>query len=593
MATPTTARVAGALSSRSTIVTNLFDISTGACSLALSIAGLQTDRANAPQETATVVLTAQAVSNPDIAGIGILIAFLATAYGIFIWMLAAYLCRLLPAPLLGQVDIFVFKRPARRRTCPPWWQNAVDQTLLAYADVQIVTGVGILVAACSTVRSLSVYHLQVAIYLAWMSSNTHLTAISLLQTDFRENRNGSLARRLRLGGMVFLGVFLLIALVPTTAYNWLAIITQSKGTGRVLTRPHKPELSPAGVPARCFWQPLYSGGRTADAAWSFIILVTSYVWKGLLLFQRSQKFVKASCRHWVLQPLQRSLDHLVTLVRQHRRRENYRWIVLRYKTILCVYVAAWAIFELAQSFVMSLWICGGGLVWGSFQILVPRQRLPAQTLEAEDSWIFGQVLPIMLLALPILSFARGYTTQKAENDQNSHLKGPQPSPSTLENQDGRRDTNPTSSFVQAVTEHDAESANAPNTTPMSVRTTCNTLDIAEENSSRGTTHLPPWRDDSQIYASRFIIAAFWGSQLGILALVTFIVFFPALFIPLGISGQSKIEGTLRTESWIWSIVGCSIAAWIGVAIALLTGGAIFSSLFAVNYDEIIDEDERS
>ncbi|KAI4275321.1 MAG: hypothetical protein LQ337_003305 [Flavoplaca oasis] len=401
------------MSSRSTVTTNLLDSPTGACSLALSIAGLQTSRGDAPRETATVILTALAVPNPDVAGIGVLVAFLATAYGIFAWMLAAYLCRLLPADLLGQMDIFVFKRPARRRERPPWWQNAVDQSILAYADLQIATGVGILVAACSTIRSLSVYHLQVATYLAWLSSNTHLTAISLLQINFRENRNKSIARRLRLGGMTVLGVFLLIALVPTTTSNWSTIITQRRGTDHAPDRPHGSVVSPASIPARCFWQPLYTGGRTADAAWSFIILIVSYVWKGLLLFQWSQKFVKASCRQWVLRPLQRSLDNLAILVRQHRGSKNYRWFVLRYKATLCVYVAAWAIFELAQSFVMSLWICGGGLVWGSFQILMPRRLLPAQAKEAEFSWGFGQILPIMLLAVPILSFAQGYMSMLA------------------------------------------------------------------------------------------------------------------------------------------------------------------------------------
>ena len=325
-------------------------------------------------------------------------------------MLAAYVCGWLPEPLLGHVDIFVFKRSALKQSRLPWWQNAVDQSILAYADLQIATGIGILVAACSTISSLSVYHLQVAIYLAWMSSNTHLTALSLLQIDFRENRNKSIARRLRVGGMILLGLFLLVALVPTTAYNWLLIITQSQRTGNAVGRSHSSETSAAGIPARCFWQSRYTGGRTADSAWPFIILVSSYAWKGLLLFQRSHKAVKDSCRRKVLQPLQRSLDHLLTLAKRTRRHENHRWLFLRYKLVFCLYLGAWAVFELAQSFVVSLWICGGGLVWGSFQILVPRQRLPAPAFAAESSWNFGQILPIMVLGVPIFSFAQGYTS---------------------------------------------------------------------------------------------------------------------------------------------------------------------------------------
>ncbi|KAL8835783.1 MAG: hypothetical protein Q9170_003177 [Blastenia crenularia] len=592
MATPAVVQVTRSTSSSSTITTNLFEAPTGACKLALSIAGLQPDRGDAPQQTSTAEFAAQVVSNPDIAGIGVLIAFLATAYGIFVWMLAAYVCGLLPEPLLGQVDIFVFKRSALKRTRLAWWQNAVDQSILAYADLQIATGVGILVAACSTIRSLSVYHLQVAIYLAWMSSNTHLTAISLLQIDFRENRSKSIARRLRLGGMIFLGVLLLVALVPTTAYNWLLIITQSQVRGHAVGRSYEGEQSAAGIPARCFWQPRYTGGRTSDAAWSFIILVLSYAWKGLLLFQRSHKAVKDSCRGRVLQPLQRSLDCLATLVRQCRRHEKHRWLVLRYRFVFCLYLGAWAIFESAQSFVVSLWICGGGLVWGSFQILVPRRRLPAQALEAENSWSFGQILPIMLLAVPMLSFAQGYTTQKAQKDRkDDDLKGTPPSSSSTENHVGSRDMEEAPSVVQAVTGHSADAAITSNATSVSTRATGNTLGIVEENISRGLGRPPPWRDDSQIYASRFIIFAFWGSQVGILALGTFIVFYRGLFLPLGIFVHLKTEQKLLTDSWIWMIVGCTIAMSILVMIALLIGGAMFSSLFVIN-DEGMDQGQE-
>ena len=160
-----------------------------------------------------------------------------------------------------------------------------------------------------------------------MSSNTHLTALSLLQIDFRENRNKSIARRLRVGGMILLGLFLLVALVPTTAYNWLLIITQSQQrTGNAVGRSHSSEPSAAGIPARCFWQSRCTGGRTADSAWPFIILVSSYAWRGLLLFQRSHKAVKDSCRRKVLQPLQRSLDHLLMLAKRTRRHENHGWL---------------------------------------------------------------------------------------------------------------------------------------------------------------------------------------------------------------------------------------------------------------------------
>ena len=324
-------------------------------------------------------------------------------------MFVAYSCRWLPPSLLGQVDEFIFKRPARDWSSPRPWQNAVNQSILAYADMQMATGIGILIAAFSTINELSVYHYQVAIYLAWMSSNTHLTAVSLLQVEFREKKT-SIARRLRLGGMGFLGLLLLVALVPTASYNWVAIISRNQQDGHAYTIFHKSALSSAGVPARCFWQRQYFGSLTPDATWSFIILIFSYLWKGMLLFESSHRFLKRTCQERMRRSLQNRLDRI-----SHQLENNPStpglWLTLRYKVAFCLYVAVWALFELAQSFVVSLWICGVGLVWGSLQILVPRHFLPSETLLTESTWTFGQVLPITLLAVPILAFAEGYMSK--------------------------------------------------------------------------------------------------------------------------------------------------------------------------------------
>ena len=69
MTTTAVAQATRTTSLRSTITTNLFDAPTGACSLALSIAGLQ--KVDDPQQTSSVEFAAQVVSNPDIAGIGV------------------------------------------------------------------------------------------------------------------------------------------------------------------------------------------------------------------------------------------------------------------------------------------------------------------------------------------------------------------------------------------------------------------------------------------------------------------------------------------------------------------------------------------
>ena len=337
----------------------------------------------------------------------ILVAFLVTAYGIFVWMLVAYFCCWLPVSVLGQVDKYVFKRFPHEKDSSPWWRNAIDQSILVYADLQIANGIAILTAAFATMRTISMYHLQVAIYLAWMSSNTHLTAVSLLQTDFREDRNKLKARRLRIAGMALLALMLMVALVPTTRYNWSAIMTRSVGYNSAYGTPQV-TISIAGVPARCFWQSSYSGRVIPDAAWSFLIIVYSYMWKGMLLFRPSQQFLKVTCRRKIQNPLRKRLDRIVASSDQDRQKSHI-WLVFQYKLFLGLYIAVWALFNLAESFVSSLWICGAGLVWGSLEILKPRRTISAQTLSAENSWTFGQILPVLLLVVPFLSFFENYT----------------------------------------------------------------------------------------------------------------------------------------------------------------------------------------
>ena len=91
---------------------------------------------------------------------------------------------------------------------------------------------------------------------------------------------------------------------------------------------------------------------------------------------------------------------------------------------------------------------------------------------------------------------------------------------------------------------------------------------------------PPWQCDKTIYESRFVRSCFWGSQLGILSLTAlFIVFYFELFVPLGVPGRLKLQATLQTDYGIWFIVGCTILGWVGMAILLLTCGALGSSLF--------------
>lgn len=91
------------------------------------------------------------------------------------------------------------------------------------------------------------YHYQTVIYLAWMSSSVHLSAISLLSPLLKER---PALRIWRFTGMVVLLILLIIGLIPTIGNAWGLLKSEnlvSANTHEVISTPRW------GVPAICFW----------------------------------------------------------------------------------------------------------------------------------------------------------------------------------------------------------------------------------------------------------------------------------------------------------------------------------------------------
>ena len=318
-------------------------------------------------------------------------------------MFIAYLGRWLPSQLLGRADRYLYKRYPRNDVHHSWWQGAASNVVLAYADQQIATGIAILVAGFVKTPDISVYHLHVVIYLAWMSSNTHLSAISLLQEDFRDSKRPRW-RALRIVGMCAIGIMVLIVLLPTTSTVWGQLVNARTGQA-------------AGIPARCFWHRRYSGYLRGDSIWSFTILIAGLIGKGMLLFESTRSFFIEHIKDGCLDKLAQPLDWLVDRNRQVYPRPNVQvkaqnvTLNLVFKVMMALYVAAWLLFELLGSFVASLWMCLIGLAWGSTHILLHRSYISDTIREKENEWGFGQILPVALLVVPFLACMETFTGQ--------------------------------------------------------------------------------------------------------------------------------------------------------------------------------------
>ena len=95
-------------------------------------------------------------------------------------------------------------------------REALKKFILTLSDQQLVTGIAILVACFANWCRTSVYELNVVVALAWFSSATHLATLDVLQDYFQHNR---VVRNWRMIGMVTIVLLLIAGLLLTGFYT--------------------------------------------------------------------------------------------------------------------------------------------------------------------------------------------------------------------------------------------------------------------------------------------------------------------------------------------------------------------------------------
>ena len=118
------------------------------------------------------------------------------------------------------------------------WKKPLGKAVLMFSDQQIVTGIALLASGYSQLSiGLDAYHWQLLVYLAWFSSFTHLTTLTVLRNYFQDH---PATRLWRIVLMIVTASLLGIALLPTGNQWWL------------INKPNAPNT--LGVPVLCFFQ---------------------------------------------------------------------------------------------------------------------------------------------------------------------------------------------------------------------------------------------------------------------------------------------------------------------------------------------------
>ncbi|KAK7942828.1 uncharacterized protein PG986_011941 [Apiospora aurea] len=347
-------------------------------------------------------------ANADISGVGVVTAFILSAYLTFTAVLVAYLFGLGDSELLSPIDCRVFhirSYPSRSTNGSEQQQQQHEEqrapsklrakaeaclrtAALALSDQQIVTGIAIMGAGFQGLRTgaLSAYHYQIVLYLAWMSSSVHLTAITLLASYLKRHR-GVLAWRLT--GMLVLFVMLIVGLVTTISndwgiFSWPGIDSDKTGWA---------------ILARCFWGNLRGASVSPDAPIGFIILSVSYLWKMGQLFSST----RGAYHRWFRGPIERFLVYALRFTAEKRSiRSGFSWFWLwMFRLLLALALPIMVVLEVFSSFAASLWLSMMGLIFGTIQVLIPRGQMQPMTQTQEGTWGFGQLVPLILLIQPL------------------------------------------------------------------------------------------------------------------------------------------------------------------------------------------------
>ncbi|KAB8596105.1 hypothetical protein FH972_025814 [Carpinus fangiana] len=346
--------------------------------------------------------------DPDIGGIGVIASFLTSAYASFVLVLFAYVRGLVPGRLLTIADRSFYRVKPRDS---PAWTEAVELVVLVISDQQIVTGVAMLLTGFVKLRTITIYHWHIVVYAAWVSSNVHLTTLTILRFYLQER---SLLRTIRLGGMMVLLLLLLAALFPLVNADWNIItydycgVNCPLGEGNCCLTTYFPS-----TPVYCIWLTVsdWRDNVNPDTILSYIILMFSYAWKAGLLYSTGE----AKFRYYVRTLPERKLEVSIRKRVQSLRSRSMSLVNdVKIRFLLAVYTVWLALNDYGESFAASLLVLIFGLLWGHIKITTVREASP-EVSATEDVWGFGQIMPLLLLMLPVLAVVESYV--------NAHNKG--------------------------------------------------------------------------------------------------------------------------------------------------------------------------
>lgn len=282
--------------------------------------------------------------------------------------------------------------------------EALSRFILSLSDQQLVTGLAILIAALANRCLISFYEFNIVISLAWFSSTTHLATLDVLQEYLVAN---PVIRNWRVLGMLSLMVMLLYGLLFQGDY-----------------------ISNTKLPLQC----AINDGPKPTVASIFVLLylLVAYISRILPLYDPTK--AKTTLPEWLGQKcLKLSLSHecrrqqvsaevydrlLKEVLVQNTLQLRFKWISdLRSRARSTKSsktprdydpAVSFATTDYYESFLSQILFLFFGISSGFTQVVTFRWLLAPKIKDGANQMNFGQIMPLLLLALPILAAAEIY-----------------------------------------------------------------------------------------------------------------------------------------------------------------------------------------
>jgi hypothetical protein len=276
------------------------------------------------------------------------------------------------------------------------WAGVLQKAILLLSDSQIVTGLAMLVAGFIRSCQLSLYHYQVIVYLAWMASSTHMTAITVLR---------SYLRRLRpvLNWRVVTMTVMFAMLVAALALTASTVMPSDLNIGHGLF---------FDSPMSCAWNKEYMRWWPPDVVFSVCLISVGYLSRLSKLFISTSEFFRFWLRDRPSTWLKRTFDIADGSARRSKNMgARFCWRTLA-TLILGIYVDARSLYDLYESLLSEL-------IWLSFSLFYGVSktftwRKDSAVREYENKWGFGQLVPLLLLLLPLVALQEIYAGELAQ-----------------------------------------------------------------------------------------------------------------------------------------------------------------------------------